>query len=309
MLEMKDTFIGPRCASCFVETAVNFLKEVTADNTTILSGLEIAMKVLQEEFKVGAYTFIIGNKLARKINEFVNPVCEDIFARIKRKSNEVCMEIYPKLLEKYESIRGKDEKLGFVLSACVAGNTIDVGTAGHTFSLDPDEIFAAIGTVRDDWFAIDHTTEFMNILESSSATSVLIMLDNAGEIVFDKLLILFLKEMGKKVYCMVRGSPIANDATIDDARAVGIDKICDGIIETSIASLGYTIPDNDQEIIDKVNGMDLIIGKGQANTETLSTYSDEIRAGNVFVLSKVKCETVANWKGVSVGDNIFQKVK
>ncbi len=100
-----------------------------------------------------------------------------------------------------------------------------------------------------------------------------------------------------------------SDATRDDIHEVGLDAMCDEVLETSIASLGYTIPDNDPNVIAKVNSMDVIIGKGQANVETLSTYIDEIEASHVFILARIKCTTVASFQGVRVGDNVLRKIK
>ncbi|MHA1791317.1 MAG: damage-control phosphatase ARMT1 family protein [Promethearchaeota archaeon] len=304
---MKPSFIKPGCGPCFLETAYKFLNAGTNDDALVMKGLTRILKFLAAEFKDGAYTFIIGNKMAREITEFLGVA--DIFKEVKEKSNEVCEKMYPHLSERYERFTSLEEKLNFVLSASVTGNIIDVGTAGHEYELDPTKLFSLISQVESEGFMIDDRDEFLKLLLDSSTHRFLLMLDNAGEIVFDKLLIRLLKEQGKHVSCMVRGEPIANDATKEDAISIGMENSCDEIIETTTASLGYTIPDNSKEVVDKVNSMDVIIGKGQANTETLTIFADDIKVKHVFLLSKVKCETVAALKMVKKGDNIFQKVK
>lgn len=306
---MRKTFIRPYCADCFVKTAMNFLEEGTDDQAKIFKGLRRALEILNDQFNENAYTFIIGNTLAREINKVLEDETLDIFKDVKDRSNEFCMSMYPDLAQKYSLLEDLDSKLEFVKSASVTGNIIDVGTAGHEFKLDLDEMFMIMDTIKKEGFAIDDTSKLKALLEEEGVKNFLIMLDNAGEIVFDKFLIKLLKENGKHVTCLVRGKPIANDATMEDARAVGIPELCDEMLETSIASLGYTIPDNDQDVIDKVNGMDVIIGKGQANLETLSVFADEIEASHIFLLSRIKCETIAEYMDVKIGDNILKRIK
>jgi uncharacterized protein with ATP-grasp and redox domains len=158
-------------------------------------------------------------------------------------------------------------------------------------------------------YAIDNRAQLKGSLLDSSTRDVLFMLDNAGEVVFDKLLIVLLKACGKRVSCMVRGKPIANDATRQDLVDTGIDALCDQVIETTIASLGYDPRENSKAVNDQVNAKDLIIAKGQANLETVSTFIDEIKAKHVFLVVRVKCATVAAFQGVRVGDNIVRQLR
>ncbi len=305
---MRKTFIKPQCAPCLVETALKFLREGAGDDDAlIIEGLHHALEIIERNFHLEGYTFFIGNEVARMIIEHVGK--EDIFHEIKQRSNALCNSIYPSLVGKFESMAGLDEKMAFSLEAGVAGNVIDVGTAGHEFSLDAGDILRSIDSIHDQGFIVDDRNALKELILDDAKTDFLLMLDNAGEIVFDKLLITLLKEQGKRVSCLVRGKPIANDATRDDIHEVGLDAMCDEVLETSIASLGYTIPDNDPDVIAKVNSMDVIIGKGQANVETLSTYIDEIEASHVFILARIKCTTVASFQGVRVGDNVLRKIK
>ncbi|MBD3186940.1 DUF89 family protein [Candidatus Bathyarchaeota archaeon] len=306
---MRESFIAPECCSCLIETAFKFLKTGTRDYKHVLQGMREALDLLEKEFSEDNYTFLVGNKLARHVHQFLKEENPDIFRDIKDKSNEVCLSIFPDLTRKYEEIQDEWKKFQYCIAAGVAGNVIDVGTAGHDFSLEPEEIFKIINQVQHDGFAVDDSRVLFELIKNEKVHHFLVMLDNAGEIVFDKLLLRFLKEHVKEVTCMVRGGPIANDATLHDAISAGIDEWCDGFLETTIPSLGYTIPDNDAKVVNAVNSMDVVIGKGQANNETLSTYADEIDVEHVFVLCKVKCTTVSRWKKVKKGDNLLQKVK
>ena len=303
---MRDTFIRHDCAPCFVDTAMKFLLAGTNDKKKIMEGLQQVLVMLGDDFSCNGHTFLIGNKMARFISKFLKN--GDIFKEIKHRSNQLCMEMYPLLDKRYSKLDRLDEKLDFALVAGVAGNVIDVGTSGHVFKLDPDEIFQVIDDINEQGFKIDHREALKKLILDDREKHFLVMLDNAGEIVFDKFLIRLLKENQKHVTCMAKGQPIANDATFKDLKEVGIDTLCDDILLTSIASLGYTISDNDDRVIDKVNGMDVVIGKGQANLETLSTYRDQMQTKHVFLLSKVKCNTVAEFQGVKKGDNVIKEV-
>ncbi len=307
---MRPSFIRSNCAPCLVDTALRFLKAgVVGENgdKLVMEGMERALRIIQSKFSRNDYTFEIGSTVARDITTFLGNA--DIFKDIKARSNQVCLSMYPALKVRLDSLPSIDAQLDFSLAACVAGNVIDVGTAGHDFKLQSDEIFKVIDDIQRVGYAIDHRTKLKEILLDPRNRDVLFMLDNAGEIVFDKLLIGLLKARGKRVSCMVRGKPIANDATRQDLVDTGIEALCDHVIETTIASLGYDPRENSQEINDSINTKDVIIAKGQANLETLSTFIDEIKTRHVFLVVRVKCATVAAFQGVRVGDNIVRQLR
>lgn len=305
---MRPTFILPHCGPCLVETALKFLKEGTTDERAVFDGMEKVFAILARGFTKDAYTFNLGNEIARAVAEHLNN--PDIFAAVKQASNALCSAMVPALLDEYNTLDDDRAKLDLALVAGIAGNVIDVGTAGHDFTLDARALQDIIGSIRAQGFAIDDREALRAALRDPGVHRVMVMLDNAGEIALDKLLLVHLKEQGKHVACMVKGQPVANDATRDDLEQVGgFGELCNEIVETSIASLGYTIPENEQDVIDVVNSMDIIIAKGQANLETVSTFIDEIRAKHVFLVSRIKCPTVAAFQGTRVGDNIVRQLK
>jgi len=307
---MRPSFINSACAPCLVETALKFLKagvDGKDADKVVIKGMERALSIIQQKFSNNGYTFEIGNMVARDIVDFLKN--EDIFKDIKARSNRLCMSMYPELKARMDSMPSIDAQLDFAIAAAVAGNIIDVGTAGHDFILQEDEIFKIIDEIQRAGYKIDHREQLKRILADPKTRDVLFMLDNAGEIVFDKLLISFLKARGKRVSCMVRGRPIANDATKKDLVDTGIDVLCDQIIETTIASLGYDPRENSKDVNDQVNAKDVIIAKGQANLETVSIFIDDIKAKHVFLVVRVKCATVATFQGVNVGDNIVRQLR
>jgi uncharacterized protein with ATP-grasp and redox domains len=116
--------------------------------------------------------------------------------------------------------------------------------------------------------------------------------DNAGETVFDRVLIECLTVPG--VFA-VKSGPVLNDATIEDAREAGIDEVAE-LIETGSNAPGTIVSQCSDRFRRRYRESALILAKGQANYETLSTGG-----GNVFFLLQIKCPLVARDVGVPVG--------
>jgi uncharacterized protein with ATP-grasp and redox domains len=133
----------------------------------------------------------------------------------------------------------------------------------------------------------------------SQAQNILYLADNAGEIVFDRLLIEQLSP--KQITLVVRGEPIINDATLTDAQAAGLDEIVN-IIDNGSDAPGTILKDCSQNLKRHFAAADLILAKGQGNFETLS---DEPK--NIFFLFKVKCSVVGKYTGIPVGTHVLAR--
>jgi len=131
------------------------------------------------------------------------------------------------------------------------------------------------------------------------AQKILYITDNAGEIVFDKLLIEQLPL--EKVTVAVRGKPIINDATIEDAKFVGLTEMVE-VIDNGSDAPGTILKTCSENFKEQFNSADLIIAKGQGNYETLSE-SDK----NIFFILKVKCPVIARNIGCQIGEMILKK--
>ena len=131
------------------------------------------------------------------------------------------------------------------------------------------------------------------------AEKILYLADNAGEIVFDHLLIEQLPI--EKITVVVKGSPVINDATIDDANVVGLGRIVE-VIDNGSDGPGTILETCSQNFRDRFEGADLIIAKGQGNYETLSDIDK-----NIFFLLKAKCPVIARDLGCQVGKMILRK--
>ncbi|NCB36811.1 MAG: DUF89 family protein, partial [Clostridia bacterium] len=119
-----------------------------------------------------------------------------------------------------------------------------------------------------------------------SASSVVYLTDNAGEIVLDKLLLRRWKALYPSVSftALVRGAPTLNDATLEDARATGLTEVVP-VLGNGSALAGTLWSEISEEARTLLSGADLIISKGQANFETLSGCGL-----NVYYLFLCKCD-------------------
>ncbi len=213
-----------------------------------------------------------------KITDISNP-----YASEKKESNISTLKLYKDLRIK---VLESTNPFGMALRLSIAGNIMDYGASG-SFEVEP-----TIRRVLESDFAIDHSVELEKRIKS--ATKILYLGDNAGEIVFDKLFIEMI--MHPHLTFAVRGSNVLNDATIEDAQEVGIDLVAD------VISNGYDAPSTvlsecSTEFLKIYNEADLIISKGQGNFEGLIDENDP----RIFFLLMIKCDVVAEVIGVEKG--------
>jgi hypothetical protein len=211
----------------------------------------------------------------------------DPYKEIKKKSTETALTLYPSL--KNEIKKGQNTLLTAIRIA-IAGNVIDFGANSH-FNIEQeiDEI------LRKD-FAICDYEKFKAKLNESN--EILYLGDNAGECVFDRVLI---EEMKKPVTYVVRDVPIINDATYEDAVQAGIDRVAT-IISSGTDEPGTILETCNPEFKKVYDRAEFIISKGQGNYEALSN-----ERGPIFFLLKVKCHIIANDIGVHKGDIVLKK--
>jgi len=131
-----------------------------------------------------------------------------------------------------------------------------------------------------------------------SADHVLFLADNAGETVFDRVLI---EQLQIPVVYVVKGAPTLNDATIEDAFAAGIDAVA-GIVNNGTDAPGTILSMCSPEFIDIFQAAPLIVAKGQANYESLSSTDSK-----VFCLLQIKCPVIAKDIGAPVGGIVIRQ--
>jgi len=218
------------------------------------------------------------------VHQFTNSL--DPYKKIKDKCNKTALNLYPELKER---VKKADDSLLTAIKVAIAGNVIDLGVPGK-FNIEKD----LKSTLQQDFAILDYT-EFKKALRKTD--EILYIADNAGEVVFDRVLI---EELNKKVIYVTRGGPVLNDATIEDALFCGIDKIAK-VISSGSHAPGTILSYCSDEFLNYYNEAKLIIAKGQGNYETLSEEKKLI-----FFLLKAKCPVIAKDLGCKTGDIILK---
>lgn len=229
----------------------------------------------------------IGREAYRLISEKTGIL--DPYAKIKKKCTQQALALYPWLKKRISSA---EDRLVMAIRMAIAGNVIDFG-ANADFDLDKD-----LEVLLSQELAIDHCKAFCLALQK--ARKILYLADNAGETVFDRLLI---EELGKPVVYAVREKPIINDAIRQDAQDAGIEEVAE-IVSSGTDAPGTILNLCSEHFLKIFRSADLIISKGQGNYEGLS---DETRP--VFFLLKAKCVVIARDIGVKEGNLILMKAK
>ncbi len=211
----------------------------------------------------------------------------DPYAEVKKDSNDLAMKIYSRVKKIVES---SEDEIRTAIRIAIAGNIIDFG-AMLDFDLEK-----TIEEVLRKKFAYDDYSLFIHDLEKSKR--VLYFFDNAGEIVFDKLLIeKILEKYDVRITGVVKAGPIINDATEEDLKYVGLDKLMSEIRYLSNGERGYAR--SSPEVGGWIKEHDMVISKGQGNYEGLSEWK------GIFYLLMVKCPVIASDLNAKVGDVVL----
>lgn len=213
----------------------------------------------------------------------------DPYQQIKETYNRLALERLPELRR---MVHENADRLEGSVRVAIAGNVIDFGIFD---SVDLDKSLA-------ESFSLPLSlADYRNFSKAvHSARRLLYLCDNAGEIVFDRVLIETLRDMDKDVTAAVKGFPVINDATLADAAHAGLYE-CATVIDNGNDGIGTLLESCSPQFMESYRSADLIISKGQANYETLMQTKDE----RVFFLFKVKCPVVAGFLNRENGDIIL----
>ncbi|MCD6129607.1 MAG: DUF89 family protein, partial [Deltaproteobacteria bacterium] len=212
----------------------------------------------------------------------------DPYKEIKKESTEKGLALYPSLKDEVEK---SNDKLLTAIRIAIAGNVIDFGV-NRNFNIEEE-----IDTVLKKDFAIFDYDKFKDYLDKSD--EILYIGDNAGESVFDRILI---EVMKKPVIYVVREMPVINDVTYEDAVQAGIDKVAT-ILSSGTSAPGTVLETCNEEFKEIYRNSKFVIGKGQGNYEGLS---DEKHL--IFFLLKAKCWVIADDIGVNEGDIVLKGI-
>ena len=251
------------CLPCFLSQALRAARIATDDEKRIKDVLsEVGMML--RDIPLESTPPESGKRICHKVSEITgNP---DPYRKIKTESTKEALSLYPSLKDRIEK---SDDRLLTAIRIAIAGNVIDFGV-NWDFHLS-----AEVAEVLEKDFAVCDYNKFKDCLDE--VHEILYIGDNAGECVFDRILI---EEMKKPVIYVVRDIPVINDATHEDAIQAGIDKVAT-ILSSGTDAPGTILKTCTPEFREVYKNSKFIITKGHGNYEALS---NEIRP--IFFLLK-----------------------
>jgi len=273
------------CIPCFVRQALEaarlFTDEPAIHEQVVRDVLRTAVSM---DFNQSPPA--MGQWIHRRLREMTGQI--DPYRGQKDRDNQLAMSLLPHLRARLQE---RADPFGLAVRLAIAGNVIDRGVNGQ---LGEADIRRTIDNALDEPLVGDPEALRQ---AASRACSILYLADNAGEIIFDGLLIEQLPI--DRVVLVVRGAPVLNDATLADAQAAGLHEIVE-VIDNGSDAPGTILQDCSSAFCRRFEQADLIIAKGQGNFETLSDAGR-----HVFFLFRAKCPVIARHAGVEVGTNVL----
>lgn len=278
------------CIPCFIRQSLDAARHAT-DDVDVHEKVVREILSLTKSLDMSQSPPVIGQKIHRLIRQLVE--VDDPYHGAKQRFNDIALKLYP---EMRKLIIESQDSLQTAVRLAIAGNIIDFGVKSD---LQEIELTETIDQCLAGELSHNQTESFR--AEIDKAEDILYLADNAGEIVFDRLLIEQLPV--EKITVVVKGCPVINDATMEDAIKAGLLQIVD-VIDNGSDAPGTVLEhcsDNFKQFFDK---SDLVIAKGQGNYETLSDVDK-----NIFFILKAKCPVISRNIGCEVGEMILQQTE
>ena len=282
------------CVFCLTRQTLDAARLATPDPEIQRQVLESAFKIFLEE-GLNAPAPRLATLVHRSMREIAG-VADPYYAE-KKLFNRLSLDQLPRFRRWVAESPTPFETL---VRLAIAGNSIDIFFG----ELDEAMIEAAIKAGLDQTL-VGSVAELEKAIRD--ADSILYVTDNAGEVVFDRLFIetLISEDWGKKVTVALRGAPILNDATLEDAEEIGLSALVP-TIDNGSDGLGVLFDITSQEFNDAFVGADLVIAKGLANWETLECDPGPFHPKKIAFLFKAKCKFIAEEVGAQLGDLVVQ---
>ncbi len=286
--------ISSHCGYCLLHRGYKIIERSTDDETKRLEAMQSLLKLMNEKFNSEAVPSFLGAERCRILRKVT--CCDDPYSELKKESNQKALEILPKM-EQYIKNQPDKERFRATLKVACIGNVIEFDVPGHS-----SDIVEALKGLEEGFY-IDDSDKLAKIL--NPGIKILYLTDNAGEIVFDKLVVKELKNRGCITTVAVKGGPGLNDALMEDAVIIGMLKEAYSVITTGTDAIGINLKETSSEFNEVFYSSDIIIAKGMANWETLTEVKAPCKMLYIF---RTKCVPVAKTVGAPLNVNIAKLV-
>jgi len=289
------------CIPCTVRATYDIATKATDNEELQMKAVTEVLKWLSENHNLLDMTPAMMHTYAFRLVQKITGN-NDPFAQLKRESNRIAMKLSPLLRDELARLSFR-EAFRFAALGAICGNSIDFEVEGYEVTMG--DLEESLMKCLRGKLTIDDTPKLMDVL--SKANRVLYLLDNAGEIAFDRIFIEFItSNYPVKVLAVVKSAPILNDATMEDALQVGLNSVAE-VVTTGSSSIGLNLDECSEEFLRQLEGVDLIIAKGQGYYESVTEIENILRKPIAYML-RAKCLAVAKSLNVHRGANIIKLV-
>jgi damage-control phosphatase, subfamily I len=279
------TFLN--CIPCIVRQTLDSVRLVTQDEAIHQQVLRQVLRNVAE-MDMTQTPPAMGQSIHRLIREVTGQ--SDPYHQIKDRFNQLALTLYPTLREWVDQA---DNPLAAAVKLAIAGNVIDSAVNTQLSETEVREaVIHALSASLD-----GNVSEFFRAV--AAAERILYLTDNAGEIVFDRLLIERMPR--EKLTVAVRGFPVINDATMEDAQLAGLASLVK-VIDNGSDAPGTILADCSKAFLNHFDQADIVVAKGQGNYETLNDSSK-----NIYFLLKAKCPVIAEDLGCPMGSLVLRR--
>jgi uncharacterized protein with ATP-grasp and redox domains len=280
------------CYPCFLRQALDAARRAGVGDTQQRAVLDRVLEALRQ-VEPAATPPEIGNRVHRIVRQVA--ANGDPYREAKTASTRQALALYPRLKA---LVREADDPLDVAVRLSIAGNIMDAARGQECDLWSTVERVLAQPFAADDGMAFHEALDRADTKGRNGVVPLLYLADNAGETVFDRVLI---EALDVPVVYAVKGGPTLNDATREDALAAGVDRVAE-IISTGSDAPGTILDRCSKEFRKLYERAEIIIAKGQANYETLSEAGSK-----VFCLLQTKCPVIARDVGVLVGSIVLRQ--
>lgn len=272
--------VFPPCFSCILDVRFKEILNSVKDNDKSIRIQHNLLKIANEEFNnSNELTHIASRMYLRLVKEA--PEIINYYKEVKRKSIDLAVEEIHGIEEYLEKLQGY-ERFKYAVKVSIAGNLLDQGVS----QFKPPETVTP-DLIEKMEFGIDDTKRAYEFLKSKR---ILYLFDNAGEALYDTVLIRVLKELNNEVIGVAKEEPgFQNDLTIDDAKYAGIDKVVK-VITTGYSGSSIHLEEISNSFREELELSDVIISKGMANFEYINFINF---SKPIFFLLVPKCDPVS----------------
>lgn len=281
--------LNSMCIRCLVDKQEAKLAKFKDENRNTAYMKEIARIIGESDDEASSpYMAYLFNQVYRRYFGEVKD-----YSEIKKEYNAYVLDLEDELYQ--EILKAQDPLARSIIYARI-GNYIDFGAMQHVDKETFLELFRDEGKNR-----LDQNVYKDFLKDCRGGKKFLLLADNCGEIVLDKL---FLKELRKRfphleLYVMVRGEEVLNDVTMEDAFATGICAVAKVVSNGN--GVGGTVENMlSEEAGELLNQADIILAKGQANFETLNGCGK-----NIYYSFLCKCDWFSGRFGVERNTGMF----